>query len=111
MRGRTGKARAMPKDRDQQTPEDAEDRSRLRAGRGQGTGGSGEDLLPGEAEGRREQMELISDTFDDGEMLPDRCAHDRDNVSPALSWSLVPSEAQELVLFCRDPDEIGRAHV
>jgi Raf kinase inhibitor-like YbhB/YbcL family protein len=94
----------MPKDRDQQTPDDAQDRNRLRSVRGQGTGGSGADILPGEADGRRDQMELISETFDDGEMLPDRCAHHRDNVSPALSWSLVPHEAQELILLCQDPD-------
>lgn len=100
----TGNARNVPKDRDQQTPAEPEDRDRLRSGRGQGTGGSGEDVLPGEAEGRREQMELESDTFEDGEMLPQRCAHDGDNISPQLSWDLVPEEAQELALLCRDPD-------
>lgn len=38
----------MEKDRDQQTPEDPEDRERLERTRGQGTGGSGLDQLPSE---------------------------------------------------------------
>ncbi len=38
----------MPKDRDQLTPDDPEDRATLEASRGQGTGGTGYDLLPGE---------------------------------------------------------------
>lgn len=38
----------MPKDRDQLTPDDPEDRATLERSRGQGTGGTGYDLLPGE---------------------------------------------------------------
>lgn len=38
----------MPKDRDQQTPADPEDWVALTAQRGQGTGGTGYDRLPGE---------------------------------------------------------------
>lgn len=38
----------MPKDRDQQTPEEPEDAARLAGTRGPGTGSSGEDELPGE---------------------------------------------------------------
>lgn len=38
----------MPKDRDQLTPEEPEDREHLEQTRGQGTGGSGLDALPSE---------------------------------------------------------------
>ena len=38
----------MSKDRDQQTPENPEDWARLQTSRGQGTGGTGYDRLPGE---------------------------------------------------------------
>jgi hypothetical protein len=38
----------MPKDRDQQTPDDPEDWANLTLQRGQGTGGTGYDRLPGE---------------------------------------------------------------
>jgi hypothetical protein len=38
----------MPKDRDQLTPADPEDAAHLATARGQGTGGSGRDLLPEE---------------------------------------------------------------
>lgn len=38
----------MPKDRDQLTPAEPEDAEKLERDRGQGTGGTGEDLLPEE---------------------------------------------------------------
>ncbi len=38
----------MPKDRDQLTPDELEDRELLERTRGQGTGGSGQDQLPPE---------------------------------------------------------------
>lgn len=38
----------MPKDRDQLTPDEPEDWARLQTSRGQGTGGTGYDRLPGE---------------------------------------------------------------
>lgn len=38
----------MPKDRDQQTPEEPEDEARLEATRGQGRAGTGGDVLPDE---------------------------------------------------------------
>jgi hypothetical protein len=38
----------MEKDRDQMTPDDPEDRATLQSKRGQGTGGTGYDRLPGE---------------------------------------------------------------
>ena len=38
----------MPKDRDQLTPDDPEDWAKLQSHRGQGTGATGLDRLPGE---------------------------------------------------------------
>jgi|GraSoiStandDraft_5_1057265.scaffolds.fasta_scaffold1244510_1 hypothetical protein len=38
----------MPRDRDQQTPDDPEDWARLQSSRGQGTAATGLDRLPGE---------------------------------------------------------------
>ena len=38
----------MEKDRDQLTPDDPEDWAKLQSSRGQGTGGTGYDRLPGE---------------------------------------------------------------
>jgi hypothetical protein len=38
----------MPQDRDQLTPDDPEDLATLERSRGQGTGGTGYDVLPGE---------------------------------------------------------------
>ena len=99
-----GRQQDVPKDREQQTPFDPEDRDRLERTRGQGTSGTGEDLLPGEAGGPPKRLELRSDAFDDGETLPDRFAHDRDNVSPPLDWSPPPEGTAELALLCEDLD-------
>jgi len=52
-------------------------------------------------------IELLSSTFNDHETLPDYCARDFGNVSPALSWSRVPVGTGELVLVCSDPDAPG----
>jgi Raf kinase inhibitor-like YbhB/YbcL family protein len=100
----SGKAAAMPKDRDQQTPEDVDDAERLATRRGRGTAGSGEDLLRGEAGSPWGLIGVSSEAFDDGDILPDRCAHDRENVSPPLSWSGVPAHTAELAVLCQDPD-------
>jgi Raf kinase inhibitor-like YbhB/YbcL family protein len=94
----------MPKDRDQLTPIDPEDRERLAQHRGQGTAGSGADLLPGEAGGPLERLELTSAAFDDGDTLPSRFAHDAENLSPPLEWTDVPPGTEELALLCQDPD-------
>jgi Raf kinase inhibitor-like YbhB/YbcL family protein len=94
----------MPKDRDQQTPADADDARRLATSRGQGTAGSGQDLLPGEAGGPAGVLEVSSEAFDHGDLLPERYAHDRDNVSPPIDWSGVPAHTAELALLCEDPD-------
>lgn len=95
----------MPKDRDQMTPADPDDEAVLERSRGQGTAGTGEDVLPGERGGPPPgRLELRSPAFEDGEPLPRRFAHDADNVSPPLEWFDVPDGAQELALLCEDPD-------
>lgn len=94
----------MPKDRDQQTPLDAEDREQLERRRGPGTAGTGHDLLPGEAGGPVHRMEVTSAAFEPGDRIPERYGHDADNISPPLEWSEVPESAAELALLCEDPD-------
>ena len=86
----------MPEDRDQQAPVDPEGRGR--------SSGSGADPLPGQAGGPLERIELTSPAFDDGDVLPSRFAHDRENLSPPLEWSDVPPGTQEQALLCQDPD-------
>jgi hypothetical protein len=83
---------------------DPEDRDRLERTRGQGTAGTGEDLLPGEAGGPPVRLEVTSLAFEDGEALPGRCAHDDENVSPPLEWSAAPDGTVELAVVCEDLD-------
>ena len=48
-----------------------------------------------------------SDTFKDGEALPDSAAHHfagGENVSPDLRWSGVPDGTQSIAVTCYDPD-------
>lgn len=56
----------MPKDRDQQTPDNPEDWSALTTSRGQGTGGTGYDRLPGE-----ESPENLRDDDSTAETVPE----------------------------------------
>jgi Raf kinase inhibitor-like YbhB/YbcL family protein len=102
--GGAGKRAAMPRDRDQQTPSDPDDARRLATNRGQGTAGTGRDLLPDEAGAPAGTIEVSSEAFDDGDRLPTRFAHDRENLSPPLEWSGVPEGTAELAVLCEDPD-------
>ena len=56
----------MEKDRDQLTPDDPEDWAKLQRARGQGTGGTGYDRLPGE-----EAPAALHDDDPAGEVVPD----------------------------------------
>lgn len=64
-------------------------------------------------------MKLSSKSFDNGGVIPGRCAfavkapkgHVRlsDNLNPGLSWSGAPAGTQSFVLLCVDPDVPTRA--
>jgi Raf kinase inhibitor-like YbhB/YbcL family protein len=51
-------------------------------------------------------IDLRSDTFATGGMIPPRCAGTGvgDNISPQLAWQGVPPASAELVLIMQDPD-------
>ena len=63
-------------------------------------------------------MKLVSDTFQDGQEIPARCAFGRkdpqahvalsDNRNPHLAWSDLPEGTRSLVLVCHDPDVPSR---
>ncbi len=54
-----------------------------------------------------QQIEVRSSTIDDGGRIPDKHCHDGPNVSPAIEWVGVPSDATEIVVMCSDPDAPG----
>jgi Raf kinase inhibitor-like YbhB/YbcL family protein len=58
------------------------------------------------APGAPATIDIASPAFATGAVIPPRFGGKGvgDNVSPALSWSGVPSEARELVLIVEDPD-------
>lgn len=49
-------------------------------------------------------LEIRSNSFDHGGRIPGRHSNENDDLAPALSWTGVPGEADELVLVCHDPD-------
>lgn len=49
-------------------------------------------------------FEIASRAFSEGETVPVQFTCDGDNLSPPLSWSGVPEDAQELRISLRDPD-------
>lgn len=49
-------------------------------------------------------LTLNSPAFQEGESIPNKYTCDGENVSPPLSWSGAPEEAESLVLFVDDPD-------
>lgn len=52
------------------------------------------------------KVQLRSPAFSHEERIPKRHAHPPEgmDISPPLSWSLVPQSAKELVIICDDPD-------
>lgn len=64
-------------------------------------------------------MRFWSDSFADGERIPERCAfgkHDpkqhmalSDNLNPHLAWAGLPEGTRSLVVVCHDPDVPSRA--
>lgn len=49
-------------------------------------------------------LEIKSNAFQNGSVIPAQYTCDADDISPALSWSDVPSGSASLVLICDDPD-------
>lgn len=50
------------------------------------------------------QIQLTSSAFHEGEMIPVKYTCDGINVSPSLSWSLLPTGTKSLGLIADDPD-------
>jgi Raf kinase inhibitor-like YbhB/YbcL family protein len=64
---------------------------------------AGDDKLAVAKEGAEADLRITTPSFGDGDPIPERYAGPQ-GASPALSWSLVPANARELVLLCEDPD-------
>ncbi len=56
------------------------------------------------SEGKPMQISLKSSAFAEGEMIPKVHSSDGKDISPALSWSGVPSGCRSIALICDDPD-------
>ena len=50
------------------------------------------------------EIDLRSPDFEHDAFIPGRHSYDGGNVSPALEWFGVPTDAVELLLLCEDPD-------
>jgi Raf kinase inhibitor-like YbhB/YbcL family protein len=50
------------------------------------------------------ELELTSESFAEGEPIPERHTCSGDGVSPPLAWSGVPEETRTLALIVHDPD-------
>ncbi len=61
-------------------------------------------LLNEEAGAATETIRVESASFQNGGPIPVRHTADGDGVSPALSWSNLPSETVEVVVVVEDPD-------
>ena len=49
-------------------------------------------------------MKLISASFQNGQMIPDKYGCNGENISPELSWSEFPADTKSFMLVCHDPD-------
>ncbi len=67
-------------------------------------GGSGDPAAAPETVPTASGFEFASSAVADGQSIDARYTCDGDDVSPALSWTGVPDEAQELALVVDDPD-------
>jgi Raf kinase inhibitor-like YbhB/YbcL family protein len=50
------------------------------------------------------RMQLRSDAFEDGGVIPRRYSGDGEDVSPPLTWGGLPENVKELALIVDDPD-------
>ncbi len=51
-----------------------------------------------------DKIEMKSDAFQSGELIPQKYTCDGADVSPSLSWGKIPPNTKELILICDDPD-------
>ena len=49
-------------------------------------------------------IEVTSDAFEDGGMIPAKYTCDGADVSPPLKWEAVPEGTQSIAIICDDPD-------
>lgn len=49
-------------------------------------------------------MQIKSQSFTDGSLIPVKYTGDGEDVSPQLEWSQAPSQTKEFALICDDPD-------
>jgi len=49
-------------------------------------------------------INVTSSAFEQGEWIPRKYTGEGEDVSPPLSWSGIPKEAQEIAVLCDDPD-------
>jgi Raf kinase inhibitor-like YbhB/YbcL family protein len=56
---------------------------------------------------RDKEMNLVSNSFAEGEFIPPLYTCDGANISPPLSWSGLPKGTRSLALICDDPDAPG----
>lgn len=71
----------------------------------QGKGGSNETVSDNKKIGeRRMDINITSQSFAEGDMIPKRYTCDGENVSPPLAWTLPPIGMKSYALICDDPD-------
>jgi Raf kinase inhibitor-like YbhB/YbcL family protein len=50
------------------------------------------------------ELSVASESFQNGDRMPERFALQGENVSPALTWSGVPASTRSIAVICEDPD-------
>jgi len=54
--------------------------------------------------GKKMEIKISSDAFEDGGMIPAKYTCDGADVSPPLKWEAVPEGTQSIAVICDDPD-------
>ena len=58
-----------------------------------------------------QNMSILAEAFKEGENIPGEYTCDGENLSPAIFWSLKPTETKSIALIMDDPDAPGRTFV